>query len=69
MNNPLFVKVKEIVIQWIKDKEEYFKSKNIMIEIIENTEDRLYAILNFGECMAAIVVAKPEFCSLSFRIF
>ncbi len=67
MNNLLFVKVKEIVTQWIKDKEEIFK--NVMIETIENTEDRLYVILNFGECMAAIVVAEPDFAPYRFVSF
>ena len=67
MNNPLFVKVKDIVTQWVKDKEENFK--NVMFETIENTEDRLYVILYFGECMAAIVVAEPDFAPYRFVSF
>jgi hypothetical protein len=67
MDNPSFVKVKEIVTQWIKDKEDILK--NVIIEIIENTDDRLYVILNFSECMAAIVVAEPDFAPYRFVSF
>ncbi len=67
MDNPSFTKVKEIVTQWIKDKEEILK--NVMIETIENTEERLYVILNFGECMAAIVVAEPDYAPYRFVSF
>lgn len=69
MDNSLFVKVKEVVTQWIKDNEEKFKSKNIVIEIVENNKERLYVILNFGECMAAIVVAEPDFAPYRFVSF
>lgn len=69
MDNPSFVKVKEVVTQWIKDNEEKFKSENIVIEIVENNMERLYVILNFGECMAAIVVAEPDFAPYRFISF
>lgn len=69
MDNSLFVKVKEVVTQWIKDNEEKFKSKNIVIEIVENNKERLYVILNFGEYMAAIVVAEPDFAPYRFVSF
>lgn len=69
MDNASFVKVKEIVTQWIKDNEEKFKNKNIVIQIVENNKERLYVILNFGECMAAIVVAGPDFAPYRFVSF
>ena len=69
MGKPVFVKVKEVVTQWIKDNEEKFKSNNIVIEIVENNKERLYAILNFGEHMAAIVVAEPDFAPYRFVSF
>lgn len=69
MNSTLFVKVKEIITQWIKNEEESFKNKSILIEIIKNTEDCLYVILNFGKCMAAIVVAEPDFAPYRFVSF
>ena len=69
MDNSLFVKVKEAVTHWIKDNEENFKGKHIMIEIAENSKERLYAIFNFGEYMAAIVVAEPTFAPYRFVSF
>jgi hypothetical protein len=69
MANSLFVKIKEAVTQWIKDDDEKFKSKNIILEIVENNKERLYVILNFGECMAAIVVAEPDFAPYRFVSF
>ena len=69
MSNPLFVKVKECVAQWLKDNEDKFKSKNIMVEIVTNTEECLYLTLNFGGCMAAIVVAEPDFAPYRFVSF
>ena len=69
MDNSLFVKVKEVVIQWIKDNEEKFISKNIVLEIVENNNERLYVILNFGACMAAIVVAEPDYAPYRFVSF
>ena len=69
MDNSSFVKVKEVVTQWIKDNEERFKNQNIVIEIVENDKERLYVILNFGECMAAIVVAEPDFAPYRFVSF
>jgi len=69
MDNSSFVKVKEVVTQWIKDNEEEFESKNIVIEIVENNKERLYVILSFGECMAAIVVAEPDFAPYRFVSF
>lgn len=67
MKAPLFAKVKEVVAQWIKDKEDILK--NVMIEIIKNNDECLYVILDFGECMAAIVVAEPDFAPYRFVSF
>jgi hypothetical protein len=69
MDNFSFIEVKDAVTQWIVEKEEKFKSKNIMIEIVENNKERLYVIINFGECMAAIVVAEPDFTPYRFVSF
>jgi hypothetical protein len=69
MSNPLFVKVKEIVTQWMEENKESFKSKNIAIEIVKNTEECLYVILNLEECMAAIVVAEADFAPYRFVSF
>ena len=69
MEKSLFVKIKEAVTQWIKNNECKFKSINIMIEIVENSEERLSAILNFGNCMASIVVAEPDFAPYRFVSF
>jgi hypothetical protein len=40
-----------------------------MIEPIKDTEDCLFVILNFGECMASIVVAEPDFAPYRFVSF
>lgn len=69
MDNSLFVNVKEIVTQWIKDNEGKFKSQNIMIEVVENNAERLFVIFNFGECMAEIIVGENDFAPYRFVAF
>ncbi len=69
MINPSFAKVKEAVIEWIKDEEKNFTCENIMIEPIDVSEDHLYVIFDFGECMAAIVVAEADFAPYRFISF
>lgn len=69
MMNSLFFKVKETVIQWINENSQKFVFKNIVMETIENKEELLYVILNFGGCMASIIVAKPDFAPYRFVSF
>lgn len=69
MDKSLFIIVKESVTQWLKDNKEKFKNKHIEIEIVDNTKEQLYIILNFGECMAAIVVAESDFAPYRFISF
>ena len=61
MNDSLFFKIKEAVTQWLQDNKLKFENRNIVIETVENNEECLYVIINFEECMAAIVVAIPDF--------
>ena len=66
MEYSLFINVKEAVFCWIRNYEEKLERENIEIEIVENNIKRLYAIFNWGECMAAIVVAEPDFAPYRF---
>ena len=69
MKKLLFFKIKEVVVQWIKESEIRFKNENIRIEIAESNNELLYIILNFKNCMATIVVAEPDFAPYRFVAF
>ncbi|MNN18723.1 hypothetical protein D3C81_1319410 [compost metagenome] len=69
MNDSLFIGLKQAVAQWLNDIGGRFKSKNISVETATDTEECLYVILNFGECMAAVVVTKPDFAPYRFVSF
>ena len=69
MNIFLFKKVKDSVVQWLKDNNENFKSKGIVIEVIKDTEDCLIIDLKFGENFACIIVEMPSFAPYRFVCF
>ena len=69
MSDLLFGEVKQAVVQWISDNKEKFKCARITIEIVENSDERLYAVLSLSECMAAIVVAEADFAPYRFVSF
>lgn len=69
MNKSTFTQIKEAIAQWLDTSSTNFLNKNIKIEIEKNTSDCLYIILSFSECLAAIVVAIPDFAPYRFVSF
>ena len=69
MNSASFAETKRVVVQWISTNKARLEKENITVEIIENNKERLYIILDFKECMAAITVAEPEFAPYRFVSF
>ena len=69
MSSLSFVEVKEAVAEWLWNSNEYFKEKNIALEIIKDEADILLAELDFGECLAEIVVDEPYFAPYRYVAF
>jgi len=65
----LFLQVKENVTQWLLQNEVMFRSKNVVMEVVENSDERFYVILNFRKYMSAIIVATPDFAPYRFVAF
>jgi len=65
MSDVLFSRVMQSVDSWLAMNETIFKYRNIEIEVIEKKMELLYVTLNFGNCMAAIVVAMSDYAPYS----
>jgi len=63
------MQIKEKVTQWLLQNEEMFKSKNIIMEVVEKSDERFYVILDFRKCMSSIIVATPDFAPYRFVAF
>ena len=61
MSDTLFLRIMESVASWLVVNENIFKYRNIEIEVIEKKVELLYVTLNFGKCMAAIIVARSDY--------
>lgn len=69
MKNPLFVEVRGAISKWLKDNNEKFKNKNILLEVLKDDENCLRVELNFGELLAEILVEEPDFAPYRYVSF
>jgi len=69
MNTLLFVEVRKSIAQWVNNKSEELKNKNISIEILKNNDECLRIEFNFGEVLAEILVTEDDYSPWHFVFF
>jgi hypothetical protein len=69
VSSPTFTEAREAVARWLESSRGSLVDRGIVIGVVRDIDACLAVVLNFGECVADVVVEEPYFAPYRFVSF